>query len=59
MFKKFAKIEGDMMRTSITKSTDGLQLTREEIENVINFLHSKISAIEINGNVKSSRFDES
>lgn len=48
-----------MMRTSITKSTDGLQLTREEIENVINFLHSKISAIEINGNVKSSRCDES
>ena len=42
-----------MMRTSITKSTEGLQLTREEIESVINFLHSKISAIEMNGNVKA------
>ena len=43
-----------MTKPSVTKFTEGLQLTREEIENVINFLHSKINASEINGKGKLS-----
>ena len=43
-----------MTRPSVTKLPEGLHLTREEIENVINFLHLKINASEINGNDKLS-----
>ena len=39
---------------TVTKLPEGLHLTREEIENVINFLHLKINASEINGNDKLS-----
>ena len=38
-----------MTRPSVTKLPEGLHLTREEIENVINFLQLKINASEING----------
>merc|ERR1711971_429378 len=43
-----------MTKPSVTKFTEGLQLTREEIENVINFLHSKINASEINDTLYGS-----
>ena len=43
---------------TVIQSTEDLQLTREEILNVINFLHLKINETEINGNINFLEFPE-